>query len=291
MAEVGLVSFACVSMQVATAVLPRYRSKKSNHLFTQPQLVTILCLMRYEDWTFRETEVRLAEHAELRRALGLQRVPDHTTLFYFLRRLSEETIARLLEETVQRLPLLSSRGTTVAVDATGLAPGAISTFFVKRARDHGTGLPWRFWLKWLVVVDVPRRAVLAQMAKQGPTNDSATLRPLVNAAHLQVPIGLVLADAEFDSERNHQHIRQVLKARSIIPTKRGKATWRIKGIRAQMRRAFPEPAMPSAPWWRVSSRRSSASSRPGLPAGPWQLNASRPCCWAWPTTSIASSRA
>jgi len=33
--------------------------------FTQPQLLAILCLMRYEDWTFREAEVRLAEDPDL----------------------------------------------------------------------------------------------------------------------------------------------------------------------------------------------------------------------------------
>jgi hypothetical protein len=27
--------------------------------------------MRYEDWTFREAEVRLGQHRELRQALGL----------------------------------------------------------------------------------------------------------------------------------------------------------------------------------------------------------------------------
>ena len=32
--------------------------------------------MRYEDWTFREAEVRLGEHRELRQALGLVSVPD-----------------------------------------------------------------------------------------------------------------------------------------------------------------------------------------------------------------------
>lgn len=240
MAEVGLVRFAQVALEVARATLPLYRSKKSNHLFTQPQLASILCLMRYEDWTFREAEVRLAEHRELREALGLKRVPDHTTLFYFLRRLPEESIAALLEETIRRLPPPPSGGTTVAVDATGLAPGAISTFFVKRARDHGDGLPWRFWLKWLVAVDVPRRALLAQVAKGGPTNDSATLRSLVDAAAPQASIRLVLADAAFDSERNHRHIRTVVKAESIIPAKRAKATWRIQGIRAQMRTAFPQ---------------------------------------------------
>lgn len=49
MAEVGLVRFAGVALEVAEAVLPYYRTKFSKHIFTQPQLLAILCLMRYED--------------------------------------------------------------------------------------------------------------------------------------------------------------------------------------------------------------------------------------------------
>jgi hypothetical protein len=54
-------------------------------------------------------------------------------------------------------------------------------------------------------------------------------------------IRAVVADAEFDSERNHQFIRKQLGATSAIPAKRGKPTWRIHGVRAQMRRPFPRP--------------------------------------------------
>jgi hypothetical protein len=39
-------------------------------------LLAVLCLMRYEDWTLRETEVRLSEHRELRRVLQLGSVPE-----------------------------------------------------------------------------------------------------------------------------------------------------------------------------------------------------------------------
>lgn len=240
MAEVGLVRFAQIAMGVAKAVVPSYRSKFSKHVFSQPQLLAVLCLMRYEDWTFREAEVRLSEHRELRQAVGLARVPDYTTLSRFLRRLPEAVVAYALGEAVRRLPPPPPAGTAVAVDATGLSPGAISTYFVKRARDPGGGLPWRHWLKWIVAIDVPRRVVLAQEAKPGPTNDCATLRPLVDEAALRTPIRWVLADAEFDSERNHRHIRQVWGAESIIPAKRGKAAWRIQGARAQMRAAFPQ---------------------------------------------------
>ena len=94
MAEVGLLPFARVALQVCKAVLPRYRSRFSKRLFNQPQLLAILCLMRYEDWTFREAEVRLGEHRELRQALGLASVPDFTTLYRFLQRLDDVTIDR-----------------------------------------------------------------------------------------------------------------------------------------------------------------------------------------------------
>jgi len=80
MAEVGLVRFAQVAREVAEAVLPAHRSKYSKHVFAQPALLAILCLMRYEDWTFREAEVRLGEHQELRTALGIEQAPDYTTL-------------------------------------------------------------------------------------------------------------------------------------------------------------------------------------------------------------------
>jgi hypothetical protein len=166
MAEVGLLPFARIALQVSKAVLPRYRSRFSKRLFNQPQLLAILCLMRYEDWTFREAEVRL---------------------------------------------------------------------------HHGQKpLPWRHWLKWVVVADLDQQFLLSQSARRGPWNDCGNLPTVVEAASRRTRIGLVLADAEFDSEKNHTYVRRQLGAQSVIPAKRGKKTWRIHGVRAEMRRAFPQ---------------------------------------------------
>ena len=151
MAEVGLLPFARTALQVATSVLPPYRSRFSKHQFTQPQLLAVLCLMRYEDWTFRETEVRLSEHRELRQVLQLGSVPDDTTLYRFLKRLDDKKIDQALGEAARRLGTVGRRRRArVAVDATGLAQGAVSTFFVRRMYHHtGQPLPWRHWLQWL----------------------------------------------------------------------------------------------------------------------------------------------
>ena len=179
----------------------------------------------------------------MRQALGLVSVPDFTTLYRFLQRLDEVTIDRAVGETVRQLRGTRRKGrrrARVAVDATGLAQGAVSTFFVRRMHHHGQKpLPWRHWLKWVVVVDLDHQFLLSQIARRGPWNDCANLPAVVQAACEQTRIGLVLADAEFDSERNHTYIRKQLGAQSVIPAKRGKKTWRIHGVRAEMRRAFP----------------------------------------------------
>ncbi|MGB8479175.1 MAG: transposase [Acidobacteriaceae bacterium] len=96
--------FARLALEVGESVVPAQRTKFSKRQFTQPQLPAVLCQMRYEDWTFREAEVRLSEHAELRSALRLNFVPDHTTLYRFLLRLNEEDVARVLTEIVRRMP-------------------------------------------------------------------------------------------------------------------------------------------------------------------------------------------
>jgi hypothetical protein len=243
MAEAGLLPFARIALHGCPAVLPRYPSRFSKHQFTQPQLLSILCLMRYQDLTFREAEVRLGEHRELRQALGLVSVPDFTTLYRFLQPLDNQTIDRAVGETVRRLRGRRRKGrrrARVAVDATGLAQGAVSTFFVRRMHHHGQKpLPWRHWVKWVVVVDLDQQFLLSQIARRGPWNDSANLPAVVEEASGGTRIGLVLADAEFDSKRNHTYIRQQLGAHSVIPAKRGKKTWRLHGVRAEMRRAFP----------------------------------------------------
>jgi hypothetical protein len=243
MAEVGLLAFARIALEVSRAVLPPYRTRFSKQQFTQPQLLAILCLMRYEDWTFREAEVGLSEHREVRQTLRLSRVPDFTTLYRFLQRFDGPSIDRAVDETVRRMQGGRGHGNRrarVTVDATGLAQGAMSTFFVRRLHHHGQRpLPWRHWLKWVVVADLDRQLLLSQQARRGPWNDCASLPAVVEMACRQTRIGLVLADAEFDSERNHTYIRQRLRARSVIPAKRGKKTWRVRGVRAEMRRAFP----------------------------------------------------
>jgi hypothetical protein len=66
-------------------------------------LLAILSLVRYEDWTLREAEMRLGKDRGLRRTLGLSRVPGFTTLYLFLQRLYNQCIDCAVDEAARRL--------------------------------------------------------------------------------------------------------------------------------------------------------------------------------------------
>jgi hypothetical protein len=85
-----------------------------------------------------------------------------------------------------------------------------------------------------------RQLILAQHARQGLWNDCATLPALVTRARQHTAIGCVLADAEFDSERNYTFCRQQLKADSVIPAKRRSTCRAFRGTPADVR-TFPRP--------------------------------------------------
>ena len=53
-----------------------------------------------------------------------------------------------------------------------------------------------------MTVDVDRQLLLSQTARRGPGNDCANRPAWVETANHVVPIGRLLADAEFDSARN-----------------------------------------------------------------------------------------
>jgi hypothetical protein len=114
------------------------------------------------------------KHSDLRRALGLERVPDHSMLYRFMRRVTDETLDAVLIALLERFTPRRTGGggrrrkqAVLAVDATGPLAGFNQHLFINRRTDRGEGLPWRHWCKWTVVVDVLRRRVLAQEARQG----------------------------------------------------------------------------------------------------------------------------
>ncbi len=75
------VGVAREALAVGEASLPRYASKYSRRDgFTLPQLFACLAVRKFLGQDYRGIEALLGEWSDLRAAIGLPRVPDHSTL-------------------------------------------------------------------------------------------------------------------------------------------------------------------------------------------------------------------
>jgi hypothetical protein len=71
---------AKTALESAREAIPQYSSRFSRHDFTQHQLYALVALRRLLKTDYRGLEATIRDWAELRDALGLVRVPDHSTI-------------------------------------------------------------------------------------------------------------------------------------------------------------------------------------------------------------------
>jgi len=84
------VRFAREPRAVGRRSFPPYGSRPSRHDFTQAQLFALLVLRQFLQTDYRGLVTLVAEWQELRKALGLRKVPHYSTLAYAARRLLPE---------------------------------------------------------------------------------------------------------------------------------------------------------------------------------------------------------
>lgn len=88
------VALARKALQVAADAVPAYSSKFSKRRFTQHQLLAMLALAQFLRTDDRGLVALLADWSDLRDALGLGKVPHHTTLFRARERLAKKGLLR-----------------------------------------------------------------------------------------------------------------------------------------------------------------------------------------------------
>lgn len=233
----ALLQFAALAYQVASRHLPVYGSKFAPKKFTQPTLLACLLIKEYLRLDYRGLEALLASAAELRTALGLTAVPDHSMVHWFLRHKVSPTLLKAVRKTtLQLFTRRYRRGRRiVAVDATGFARRVASRYYVARLHQ------WRhrYLLSSLVVWTKPQ-VICAQADRVGPGSQSRLLKPLVQQTQADLPIDRLLADADYDSEPHHRWLREDCGIESIIPPIRGRPGRPKPGTyRARLRHWFP----------------------------------------------------
>ena len=214
------------ALAAAAEVLRPYAHKYSPKKFTQPQLFACLVLKTFFKTDYRGLAAHLADHSDLRAALGLTVVPHFTTPQKASRRLLRLPEARrLFRAAVRRFLKRRRRVKRAALDSTGLDCGHASRYYVRRR--NGAARRWQTvaysrYAKLEASFACQSHLMLAALAGRGPRVDTDRFVPLLDATLANVGVGAALADAGYDSEANHQHARERRGVRSFIPATIGR---------------------------------------------------------------------
>jgi hypothetical protein len=92
------------AIETAAASLPLYSSPKSRHDYTQPQLFAVLALKQFFRTDYRGVVAILADSTDLRRVLGLAKVPHYSTLAYAAARLLKKGGSRRCKAPSRPMP-------------------------------------------------------------------------------------------------------------------------------------------------------------------------------------------
>ena len=220
-----LLTFARLALEVAQDAVPERAHRFAPKRYTQPQLLACLLVKEYLRLDYRTAQETLEVSDGLRDAIGLSVVPDYSTLWRFAHdKATAEVVATALVETVRRFKASGHDPppgpALVAIDSTGMFCGHASRYFDQRRRKGSTATyKARAYQKWVAALWVGPQLVTAQLSKPGPCGDYPDLPPLAERSVASVPGALILADAGYDSERNHVFCRESLGVETLIPAK------------------------------------------------------------------------
>jgi Transposase DDE domain len=213
---------------VASQVFPKYSHKNSPKKFTQGQLFACLVLKNFLKLDHRGLQHLLVDCSDLTAAIEMKSVPHFTTFQKASRKLlAAKPIHRLLDETVSRMMGQRKYVQLAAVDSTGLESTTASPYFVKRRSRQEN--PWKTvvyhrYPKLAIVCNTFDQFVIAFDTYRGPKPDVDEFKDLIEQTKRRVGLRILVADAGYDSESNHEFARQVIGARTIIPAKHGRPT-------------------------------------------------------------------
>lgn len=187
---------------VAKQAFPEsYSHSKSPHKYTQAQLAACLVLKTILRCDYRRIVELLEVMPAIRKILGIRSVCHHTTLYYFARdRLTDDKLQAMLAAVIDSV---GHKKTTLAIDSTGLSVTSASAHFVARS-----GRKCKGYVQMTLAATVGSQLVASVQTRDGPHGDARCLIPAVKQAQANgVLIHEVLADAGYDSNRNHRWCR------------------------------------------------------------------------------------
>jgi hypothetical protein len=224
--------------ELAKRCLQNYSCKFSRKDFTLPQLFACLVVREHLNKSYRSVEAVLRDSPEWCTHIGMKRVPDHNTLCRAFKVILKQThIRRLLDLLAQWTIMEQTPAKTCAIDSTLYDTHHRSRHYEQRCRHYSSrnertansrrSRSARRTPKLALSVDVRTHVVVAARARTGMGSDVLDLLPLLRQSKRRRPLmDTVLADAGYDSHRNHEVAWTKLKVRSLIRAANGRPTAR-----------------------------------------------------------------
>jgi hypothetical protein len=232
--------------QLGQRIWPDFTGPFSRHDFTQAQLFACLTVRESLKFSYRRAEAFLADVPDWLAEINLCQPPDHNTLWRaFGKLLKPRQVKRALDLLAKEADDLASDLTRkpLSIDSTCYEPHHRSRHYdrvcrrMQRENQRKHAKPPGKWGKTVnasrsrklrqmpklsLAVAAASHRILAVKAMLGNGSDAPEFDGLLFHAWRRAPVKTVVADAGFDSEKNHQIARLDLNVRSVIPPKIGR---------------------------------------------------------------------
>ena len=203
------ISLSKVSLQACRqARIRKYSCEKSKHIYTQHQMIAIVCLMKYTKSHYRDTIDLIEPMEPIKSMLDLNHLPHFTTIQKFVRRFGEAKIERLIRSLIK-----NHRESILAVDASGFSSDYASRYYTFRIKGETFA---KHYVKNSICIDVFGQKIVSAIVSIGPKNDTRDFIPVLEKSPTR-PV-VVVADKGYDSEANHKFVNS-LRSVSMIPIK------------------------------------------------------------------------
>jgi hypothetical protein len=232
-----------------------YSNPFSRHDFTLAQLLACLVVREMLKLSYRKTEALLRDSPHWLADIGLKKAPDHNTLWRaFGVLVQHRKVDRMLDLQSQLLAeerQLKLSIKTLTIDSTCYEQRHRSRHYDRVCRkmqlrdgekyanrremtakqreaetNRSRSIKVRHMPKLALAVDAGSHLIVAARAHIGNGSDSPDFDPLLRQCCRRARVKAVVADAGYDSEKNHRIARLDRGVRSIIPAKIGRQTHR-----------------------------------------------------------------
>ena len=191
------------------AELPLHFSKFSNKIYSAYNKLFLLVYKQFRKFTYEELLTDLADNLTLRAYLGLNKLPDYTTLIKFAKRLP----TKVLNQLVLAFKKLIPKPKKVAIDATGMTLDNASQHYCKRV---GLKSKKRPFMKTTFIADIERYLILLCKVRKKARHDTIDAKPMLKKLAKHYSPEILYADRGYDDNTIFKISFEILDAYPLI---------------------------------------------------------------------------